>query len=241
MKIQVMARHTVRLICISDYILLTFIEHSDIYLLLANFRSVFVEEQLNDATRESNPCPIYFYCTRNPAEPERASPDSILSSLARQLANLTSDGPILEPVKELYKSREQNGFAAGPLTLEESTALIIQLSQDRPLTTIVIDALDECDFSSRGYLLDALSRILQDSCGLVKILVSSRADADIVCHFSDCLNLQIGAFQNQEDIEYYVDFEVERLFKRKKLLYGNISLELKQTIQVVLCEQAQGM
>ena len=208
---------------------------------MANFRSVFVEEQLNDPTRKSNPCPIYFYCTRNPAEPERASPDTILRSLVRQLACSTSDGPILELVRELYKSHEQNGFAAGPLTLEESTALIIQLSQDRPLTTIVIDALDECDLSLRGDLLDALSRILQDSCGLVKILVSSRADADIVCHFSDCLNLRIEASQNQEDIEYYVDFEVERLIERKKLLYGNVSLELKQTIQLVLREQAQGM
>ena len=165
----------------------------------------------------------------------------ILRSLVRQLACSASRENILEPVRELYKSREQNGFAAGPLTLEESSALIIQLSQDRPLTTIVIDALDECDLSSRGDLLDALSRILQKSCGLVKILVSSRADADIVCHFSDCLNLQIGASQNQEDIEFYVDLEVERLIERKKLLYGNVSLELKQTIQVVLREQAQGM
>lgn len=124
-----MARHTVGIVCVLDCIWLRLIKHSDIYSLLVNFRSVFIDEQLNDATKESNPCPIYFYCTRNPAEPGRASPDTILSSLARQLANLTSDGPILEPVRELYKSREQNRFAAGPLTMEESTALIIQLSQ----------------------------------------------------------------------------------------------------------------
>ena len=241
LKIEVMARHIVGFVCILDYIGLRVIEQSDIYSPLATFRSIFVEEQLNDATRESNPCPIYFYCTRNPAEPERASPDTILRSLVRQLACSTSDGPILEPVRELYKSREQNGFAAGPLTLEESSGLIIQLSQDRPLTTIVIDALDECDLSSRGDLLDALSRILQDSCGLVKILISSRADADIFCHFSECLSLRIEASQNQDDIEHYIDFEVEDLIKRKKLLYGNVSKGLKQTIQTVLREQAQGM
>ena len=147
----------------------------------------------------------------------------------------------MEPVKELYKSREQNGFAAGPLTLDESTALIIELSQKKPLTTIIVDALDECELSSRGDLLDALSRILQDSCGLVKILVSSRADADIVCHFSDCLNLQIEASQNQEDIENYVNSEVESLIKRKKLLCGDVPEDLKQTIKSVLCDQAQGM
>lgn len=204
-------------------------------------RSVFVEEHLNDATGENNPCPIYFYCTRSPAEPERATPDTILRSLVRQLACSPSDGPILEPVRALYKYREKIGFAAGPLTLEESTALIIKLSAGRPLTTIIIDALDECDLSSRGDLLDALSRILQASRGLVKILVSSRANADIVCHFSDCLSIQIDASQNQDDIECYVDFEVEDLIERKKLLYGNVSIELKQIIQSVLREQAQGM
>ena len=197
--------------------------------------------QQHDANRERNPRPIYFYCTRDPAERERANPDAILRSLVRQLACSALDGTILEPVKELYRSREQDGFAAGPLTLDESTALIIELSQDRPLTTIIIDALDECDLSSRGDLLEALSKILQDSRSLVKLLVSSRADADIVCHFSDCPNLQLEASQNQEDIDYYVKSEVEDLIKRKKLLRGNVSENLKRTIQSVLSEQAKGM
>ena len=204
-------------------------------------RSIFVEERLHDAKRERNPYPIYFYCTKDPVEPERATPDTIFRSLVRQLSCSTSNQTILEPVKELYKSREKNGFAAGPLTLDESTALIIELSQDRPLTIIIIDALDECDLSSRGDLLDALSRILQDSCGLVKILVSSRAAADIVCYFSDCLNLQIEASQNQEDIESYVNSEVEYLINRKKLLRGNIPEDLKATIARYLREQAKGM
>ena len=144
-------------------------------------------------------------------------------------------------MKEIYRTREQDGFAAGPLTLDESTALTIELSQDRPLTTIIIDALDECDISSRGDLLDALSRILYDSCSLVKILVSSRADADIKCHFSDCLNLRVEASQNQADIENYVNSEVEYLINRKKLLRGNVPEKLKQTIANYLREQAKGM
>lgn len=200
-----------------------------------------MEKQLHDANRERNPRPIYFYCTRSPAERERANPVTILGSLVRQLACSASDGTILEPVKELYKSREQDGFAAGPLTLDESIALIIELSQGRPLTTIIVDALDGCDLSSRGDLLDALSKILQDSRSLVKMLVSSRADADIVCHFSDCPNLRIEASQKQEDIEYYVQSEVENLIKRKKLLRGNVSENLQRTIQSVLSEQAKGM
>ena len=147
----------------------------------------------------------------------------------------------MEPVKKLYKLRQRNGFAAGPLTLDESTALIIEITQERPLTTIMINALDECDFSSRGVLLDALSRILQESCSLVKILVSSRADGDIASHLSDCLNLQIEASQNQEDIESYVNFELEALINRKKLLRGSVPQALKQTIARYLREKAKGM
>ena len=205
------------------------------------YRSIFVEERLHEAERESKPCPIYFYCTRNTAERERATPDTILGSLIRQLACSITDETILEPVREIYRSREKNGFAAGPLTLDESIALIIELSQDRPLTTIIIDALDECDFSSRGNLLDALSRILQESCNLVKILVSSRDDGDIACHLSNCLNLQIEASQNQEDIESYVNFELEALINRKKLLRGSVPQVLKQTIASYLREKAKGM
>ena len=224
-----------------NYISLRIYQHSEFYSLLANYRSIFVEEQLKDARRKSTPCPIYFYCTRNPAEPCRASPDTILASLVRQLACSTSDGPILEPVREIYKSREANGFAAGPLTLEESSALIIQLSQDRPLTTVVIDALDECDLSSRGDLLDALFTILQASRSLVKILVSSRADVDIASRLSDCFNLDLKASRNQEDIDCYIKSEVDNLIDRKKLLYGKISEEMKRKIKKVLHEQAQGM
>ena len=144
-------------------------------------------------------------------------------------------------MREIYKSREKNDFAAGPLTLEESIALIIELSQDRPLTTIIIDALDECNFSSRGDLLDALCRIIQESCSLVKILVSSRDDGDIVCRLSNCLTLQIEASRNQKDIESYVNFELEALINRKKLLRGSVPQVLKQTIASYLREKAKGM
>lgn len=49
------------------------------------------------------------------------------------------------------------------------------------MTTIVIDALDECNSNERQYLLDSIEQILQDSFSLVKIFVSSRDDQDIVC------------------------------------------------------------
>ena len=188
-----------------------------------------------------NPSPIYFYCARNSAEPERARPDAILRSLVRQLSCLNSGEVILEPTRKMYEARERSGFAAGPLTLEESTALIISLSQHRRLTTIIVDALDECEPILRDDLLHAFSAILQRSNGLTKILVSSRDEMDIVCHLADCLNLEIKAIKNQADINYFVNSEVDRLIQNKKLLRGRVSKDFSQQIKEVLSEKAQGM
>jgi len=209
--------------------------------LLNRARSIFIEQQMNEFREHRNPSPIYFYCARNPAEPERAKPDAILRRLVRQLSSRTPGEAILDPVLKTYEAREKNAFAAGPLTLEESTDLIIRLSQNRGLTTIVLDALDECEPSLRDDLLNALTEILQIPNGLIKILVSSREERDIVCHLADCLNLEIKATKNQADINHFVNSEVDKLIRSKKILFGNVSKDLRQEIKDVLCEKAQGM
>lgn len=185
--------------------------------------------------------PCYFYCARNAAEPERADPAAILRSLVRQMSCLSSDGAILDPVQKVYKTRERDGFAAGPLTITEGKALIIEMSQFRPLSTIVIDALDECDPGLRSELFDTLTEVLQTSNGLVKILVSSRNERDITCELAGCLNLQIEAKDNQADIGQFVNHEVDHLIQKKRLLYGNVPDDLRHMIKQVLCEKAGGM
>ena len=188
-----------------------------------------------------NPMPCYFYCARNVTEPERANPAAILRSLVRQMSCPQTDSVILDPAQSVYEARKRNGFAAGPLMIAESTALIIELSQSRQLTTIVIDALDECDSMLRGELFDALTEILQSSNGLIKILVSSRDERDIRCELTGCLNLEIEARKNQTDIDLFVNHEVDDLIQKKRLLYGNVPDDLRQMIKQVLCEKANGM
>ena len=159
----------------------------------------------------------------------------------RQLAVRNPREAILEPVRKIYKAREDTFFAAGTLTLEESTALIVELSQYRQLTTIIVDALDECEDILRLELLDAFEQILQASSGLVKILVSSREVGDIPYRLEGCLNLEILASKNQADIDRFVDRGVDDLVKNRQLLSGKISDELRQEIKQVLCEKAGGM
>jgi len=150
---------------------------------VANFgRSIVIEDAIQAFHAGQSPPPAFFYCSRNTAEPARSSAESIIASIARQLSSLQSGLPLLLPVVATYKKRESEGFASGSLRIDESRALIIQLIEHYPLTTIIIDALDECDSDSRADLLETLETILQESSSMVKIFVSSRDDQDIVCH-----------------------------------------------------------
>lgn len=203
--------------------------------------SILIDQLIDDFEADRNPNPIYFYCQRNSAEPERSDPEAILRSLVRQMSCLRPGGALLQPVVELYNMRKEEGFAAGSLDSHECTALILKMTKDRLMTTIVIDALDECDPEKRGVLLEALSTIVDNSTGLVKIFISSRDDQDIVLHLGECPNLKIQASHNQDDITRYVNSEVGEVIHSKKWRSGKVDEKLEQEIKLALIEKAQGM
>lgn len=141
-----------------------------------------------------------------------------------------------------YKKREEEGFASGPLNIDESRALILQFTEQYPLTTIVIDALDECDPERRAELLEALEAILQDSTSLVKIFVSSRDDQDIVLHLRSYPTVELSSAQNKEDITSFVTAETHSLIKRRKLLTSSTNKEnLKMEIIERVTNGSNGM
>ena len=99
--------------------------------------------------------------------------------------------PILGPIRERYKQRQ----ALGSLSLEECTDIIITLTEDRPLTTIVLVVLDECDETDRLDLLEQITKILQCSANLVRTFVSGCDDYNIVCQLTEYPNLEIEAIK----------------------------------------------
>jgi hypothetical protein len=204
--------------------------------------SIVIEEALKSFHAGHNPQPVFFYCSRNTAEPARSDPKAILASLARQLSCLEPGKPLLKPTIELYRKKEAEGFASGSLRTEESYALIIQLIEQYPLTTIVIDALDECDPRKRRDLLKTLEQILRESSGLVKIFVSSRDDHDIVFRLQHYPNLEIKSDRNSDDIKVFVRDQTERLIEDGELLqYSDSQAEMKELIMSKVIEGATGM
>lgn len=91
-------------------------------------------------------------------------------------------------------------------------------------------------------MLEALEGFLQDSSSLVKIFVSSRDDQDIVLRLSSYPSLKIASHRNSDDIARFVDAEVERLTKARKLLRHSASpVEMKTIIIDKVTKGADGM
>jgi hypothetical protein len=118
----------------------------------------------------------------------------------------------------------------------------MQLIDLYPHTTMVIDAMDECDPMQRSELLQALEKILQESSRLVKIFVSSRDDRDIELQLNNYPNLVISSRRNSDDIARFVVVEVERLIQARKLLLdSNSQAEMKEKIIHEVIDRADGM
>ena len=192
-----------------------------------------------------NPAPMaYFYCARNPAEPERSNPTAVLRSLLKQLA-VTRRGDLKDRVLQEFQRQDEEAQLEGcgdpaPLNLADATTMIMSLLQEDP-AIIIIDALDECDPGERHKLLEALEQILSGSANLVKILVSSRDEGDLSCHLRNVPNVYIRADDNSRDIQYFIDYSVSKAISSGRLLHGNLSEAARDQVSETLKTRSHGM
>ncbi|MCJ1244561.1 hypothetical protein MMC30_001759 [Trapelia coarctata] len=202
-----------------------------------------VVDQISERNRTSGTTEqlAYFYCSRNPAEPERGQCESILRSLVRQLASLTPGSAILGPVVDRYNAAALEDSDLQDLRPDESIQTILELTEIYPITTLVLDALDECGSPDRLLLLEALDEILQKSVNLVKILISSRDDIDIVLHLESSPNVYIDSSLNLIDIQDFVHERLDEMIQQRRILHGAVARDLRDLIQRTLVTGAQGM
>ncbi|EUC43671.1 hypothetical protein COCMIDRAFT_38402 [Bipolaris oryzae ATCC 44560] len=204
--------------------------------------SIVIEDAMKDFQARNSPQPVFFYCSRNPAEPLRSNPRGILASIARQLSNIELGMPLLKPTVDMYKREESQSFSSGQPDMTDICDLITELIEIYPQTMIIIDAMDECDPETRWELLEYLEMILKNASSLVKIFVSSRNDQDIVLQLKNYPNLEINSRMNKSDIARFVKNETEQLVKRRKLLCrSNSRDELKELIISKTTANAHGM
>lgn len=105
-----------------------------------------------------------------------------------------------------------------------------------PRTTVVLDALDECEPDLRRKLIDVVEFLLAHSERPLKIFISSRPDGDIRDRFLSRPNIEIQATDNQGDIEKFVNNEI--INHRQ---WAKMSLPLRGDIVKILFDRSQGM
>jgi ankyrin repeat domain-containing protein 50 len=178
----------------------------------------------------------YFYCDRN--QSDRRNPVLILSSFVRQLSTSHSWDAVQPSLVRLYTEKEKTGFASNEISIEESEKVLLELINIYPQTTLVLDALDECDRRARGRLIEVLDGLLEQSLKPIKIFISSRPDQDIRDRFDSGPNVGIQATDNQGDISTFVDKKIEKSPEKWR---NRISANLRRDICKTLVEKSNGM
>lgn len=178
----------------------------------------------------------YFYC--NYREESRRDSTSIFRAIVKQLclADRKAQGGLPKPVLSIYRKRQSDGNLLSPLDLQESTNLIIKLSSRFSQTTIIIDALDECNRETRVDLFRMLKKI-HTSTNNMKIFLTGRCDGDILQMLHGFLSHYIEARDNTRDIMTYVKTEIERCYQERQIQ----DLQLKAEIISALVNGANGM
>lgn len=210
-------------------------------MLTCSFRSTVIDrviQQQQKSTKNSHAL-AYFYCRRD--ETGSSDPELVMSAIVKQLSCLKSGLAIQAPVLSMYNTKKETGFASNSFDFKESLDMIISLTSMYTQTSIIVDALDECDPLKRRKFLYSLEEIMKSSSGLVKIFVSSREDNDIVRRLEGVPNLWIEAKDNRNDIQTFVEREVARCIEQGDLLNGVVDNEMRTRITETLIDKAQGM
>ncbi|CCT69586.1 related to vegetatible incompatibility protein HET-E-1 [Fusarium fujikuroi IMI 58289] len=175
----------------------------------------------------------FFYCKRD--EENRRNPQDILRSILRQLSTPVRDiesGTIHAALKNLPNKLALKGTTINVSTCEN---LLGELVEDYPRTTIILDALDECDRNTREELMRVFSNLASRS-SKVRVFISSRHDEDIQRHFKNTPIIEMLATDNEEDIASFVE---EKLLRDSR--WVEISPELQKEIKARFHEKSLGM
>ena len=142
---------------------------------------------------------------------------------------------------EAYNREHQDPSSRQHLNFNSSLSLLGQLVESYKNPVVVLDALDECSEEVRGDLLPGLLSILSKAKRPLKVFISSRHNLDIEDYLQDMPHVCIEARDNAQDIENYVQQELNVATQKKKLLRGNVSHELRNFVEEVILRDANGM
>lgn len=193
--------------------------------------------ECNLATRQQNvECYegfAYFYCSRS--DPVRRETKHILRSYVSQLARVSNYPTIME--KNIYAlylkaKKERRGFS-----IEECEKALIELTNFYPRTTLILDALDECEMDTREALARIFRNLVNEGEGTVKIFIASRKEVDIEEYLDTQRLVEISTADNKDDIEKYIESEIAKV----RGVWRAVSTEVEEQVKKTIGEKSDGM
>lgn len=181
----------------------------------------------------------FFYCSNR----DVTIKDDILlhaySSYVRQLATVPHYPRKMETgLVQLYQTMRKQ---SQKFQIEDCQARIQELVDLFPRTTLVLDALDECDKKTKKALISFFGKLIKDSKRVVRIFISSREEDDILRLFREhdlfqgerLVEITVG-HSNQDDMKKYLDAEMEEIG-------DDWSFKAKEAVMKKLLEANDGM
>ncbi|OPB42501.1 hypothetical protein A0O28_0036180 [Trichoderma guizhouense] len=175
-------------------------------------------------TSSNNDGFAFFYCNRSGTSMQ--DPVVVLRSFVRQLAYRKNYGDVPKSIIQTYKKAKNEGRN---LSYKECRELISELLSLYLFSTIVLDALDECD-TEKHSLVETLLDLKANSTRPLRIFISSRPDREYLGELERKSTFKINSDDQLADIKKYLDTKLYStpLFQSRPL---NIKKMVKKTFK----------
>lgn len=94
------------------------------------------------------------------------------------------------------------------MTIGDCKKLLLVFINTYPRTTLVLDALDECENHKRIELVEVFEYLVGEALNPLKIFVSGRPDGDITERLKNRSNIRINLTYNDDDILTFIKCEI---------------------------------
>ncbi|XRM36928.1 hypothetical protein ABZX51_000417 [Aspergillus tubingensis] len=208
--------------------------------------STIIESLQVEHKHSTNSSVAYVFCSRNRSDGRWQDCRRLVCCLIAQLARLKPSGPLngrlIRTFEDMIQKEGEVAVKEGAgLSWNDACQLLCELI-DKGVTTICIDAIDECAEDCRGIFLRLIDRLLtKPDGGRVKVLLSSRTSLNIAERFPMwyCHSVEMG--QNGADIQAYARDSAAKCVEGMRSRGYSVSAELEEKLMRHLVGDAQGM
>lgn len=193
------------------------------------------------------PIAHYFFDKAQGGSTSSLKSEACLRSLARQLSWDAINSEIYPAAKDSFnQARDELSTSDSTLDYEEVEELLVKLLSDRD-AYILIDAIDECNAGEYGKLLTSLKKIMSRSPNKegkqgVHLLLCSRSDTPVKTYFPQVPTISTNSQSSKNDIEAFVDTEIDSLAKIKDgLRFFTSEKNFPAQLKKLLKQHARGL